>query len=408
MKILFLTSEGFDTPNSTNHLAETLLEDFLKRGIEVHSITSHKTGTYDDIPASLLKYTSAGFSYDIVNRENIDKNNFVKRYLDEIKYAFRARKIWIKHKGEYDAVLLQSNPNSVINAILLKALKCPIVLNLYDVFPGHAMSIGVIKNKLIYNVFRFMQKILYKKCKYIVAMSEDMKQQLLEEKVPDEKVKVIRNWFDDDIFEPIPREENEFFKKYGLDTSKFYVQFAGLLGYVFDYNMYLDVAEKLKDHPDIVFQLIGDGNQRAVIDEQIAERGITNILRYPWQPLDIIAHVYSACDIGIIPLKPGVIGNGIPSKACQLMAARRVVLNSVEKSEYTDTFEEYDMGENVTDHNAQSVVDRILYLYENRERREVIGENACKYAYDNYSRKKNTAQFVDLMLSLVPEDKKEG
>ena len=181
------------------------------------------------------------------------------------------------------------------------------------------------------------------------------------------------------------------------------MQFAGLLGYVFDYEMYLSVAEKLADHPEIAFQLIGDGNQRAVIDAEIEKRGIKNIIRLPWQPLEIIAHVYSACDIGIIPLKPGVIGNGIPSKACQLMAAKRVILNSVEKSEYTDTFEEYDMGENVTDHDPETVAARILYLYENRERRAEIGENACKYAYDNYSRKKNTAQFADLMLSLQGE-----
>ena len=130
MKILFLTSEGFDTPNSTNHLAETLLEDFVKRGIEVHSITSHKTGTYDDIPASLLKYVGSGFSYDIVHRDIIDKNNFVKRYLDEIKYAFQARKVWIKHKGEYDAVLLQSNPNSIegsLSRILCTPLKPPLL-----------------------------------------------------------------------------------------------------------------------------------------------------------------------------------------------------------------------------------------------------------------------------------------
>jgi colanic acid biosynthesis glycosyl transferase WcaI len=398
MKILFLTSEGFDTPNSTNHLAETLLEDLLKCGIEVHSITSHKTGTYSDIPDALLAYDK--FSYDIVNRDIIDKNNFVKRYIDEVKYAFRARKIWKKHKKSYDAVLLQSNPNSVVNAVLLSSLKKPIVLNLYDVFPGHAMSIGVIKNKLVFNVLRIIQKVLYRKCKYIVAMSDDMKKQLIDEKVPDEKVKVIRNWFDDDIFEPIPREENEFFKKYELDPSKFYVQFAGLLGYVFDYKMYIDVAERLADHPEIVFTLIGDGTQRAVVDEEIEKRGIKNILRYPWQPLEIIAHVYSACDIGIIPLKPGVIGNGIPSKACQLMAARRVILNSVEKSEYTDTFEEYDMGENVTDHSAESVANRILYLYENKERRDIIGENARRYAYEHYSRKKNTAQFAELLLSL--------
>lgn len=401
MKILFLTSEGFDTPNSTNHLTETLLEDLLKSGIEVHSISSHKTGQYADIPATLLQYS--GFTYDIVNRDNINKNNFVKRYLDEIGYALRARKIWKQHKKSYDAVLLQSNPNSVFNAVLLSRLKKPIVLNLYDVFPGHAMSIGVIKNKLVYHALRLLQKVLYRKCRYIVAMSEDMKEQLLLEKVPDEKVKVIRNWFDDDIFDPIDRKDNAFFKKYELDPDKFYVQYAGLLGYVFDYKMYIDVAEKLADNPNIAFQLIGDGNQRAVIYEELEKRNLPNVTCFPWQPLDIIAHVYSACDVGIIPLKPGVIGNGIPSKACQLMAARRVILNSVEQSEYTDTFDRYDMGVNVTDHDAQSVADQILALYENQERRAEIGENACRYAYENYSRKKNTAQFVELMRSAASE-----
>ena len=64
MKILFLTSEGFDTPNSINHLCATLLEDILKSGIEVYSISSHKSGQYSDIPECLLNYEN--FSYDII------------------------------------------------------------------------------------------------------------------------------------------------------------------------------------------------------------------------------------------------------------------------------------------------------------------------------------------------------
>ena len=397
MKILFLTSEGFDTPNSINHLCTTLLEDALKSGIEVHSISSHKSGQYADIPEVLLKYPN--FTYDIIQRKNVNKNNFVKRYLDEIKYAFQAKKIWKKQRHTYDAVLLQSNPNSVVNAVLLGSLKKPIILNLYDVFPGHAMSIGVIKNKFVYNVLRVIQKVLYRKCKYIVAMSEDMKKQLLVEKVPDEKIVVINNWFDDEIFKQIPRGENAFFQKYNLDEKKFYVQFAGLLGYVFDYKMYVDVAEKLRNHPEIAFHLIGDGNQKQIILDEIERRGLTNIQYFPWQPLDIIAHVYSACDIGIIPLKPGVIGNGIPSKACQLMAAQRTILNSVEESSYTELFEEYQMGINVVNHDVQEVADQILRLYQDPQLRSEIGKNAHEYAWEHYSRQKNTAKFIDLIRS---------
>lgn len=399
MKVLFLTSEGFDTPNSNNHLCETLLEDMLKAGIEVHSISSHKTGTYDDIPGQLKKYKN--FSYDIIKRKSVNRNNFIKRYIDEAEYAFSARKIWKKKKKEYDAVLLQSNPNSVINAVLIKqSIKKPIVLNLYDVFPGHAMAIGVIKNKFIFNTLRFIQKILYRKCTYIAAMSEDMKKQLLDEGVPDEKVVVINNWFDNSVFKTIERSENKFFKKYNLETNKFYVQFAGLLGYVFDYKMYLDVAQLMEKDKDVEFLLIGDGNRKAVILEEIKNRKISNIKYFPWQPLDIIADVYSACDVGIIPLKPGVIGNGIPSKACQLMAAKRVILNSVEESDYTKLFDKYDMGVNVSNHSPNDVAEAIRKLKDNPERCREIGENAHKYSYEHYSRDKNTEKFIELFLSL--------
>jgi hypothetical protein len=68
-----------------------------------------------------------------------------------------------------------------------RSIKKPIILNLYDVFPGHAMSIGVIRNRFVFNVLRLIQKVLYKKCKYIVAMSEDMKLQLMNEKVDEKK-----------------------------------------------------------------------------------------------------------------------------------------------------------------------------------------------------------------------------
>jgi len=404
MKILFLTSEGFDTPNSINHLCETLLEDSLKAGLEVHSISSHKTGQYDDIPKSLLNYE--GFSYDIIHRKNINKNNFVKRYLDEVNYAWKARKIWKKHKKEYDAVLLQSNPNSVINAVLLSSLKVPIILNLYDVFPGHAMSIGVIKNKLVFHALRILQKLLYRKCTYIVAMSEDMKVKLLEEKVPEKKVKVIHNWFDDHAFVPISREENLFFKKYDLPTDRFYVQFAGLLGYVFDYKMYVDVAEKLADEKDVSFLLIGDGNQKKVVYDEIEKRRLKNIICLPWQPLDLIAHVYNACDVGIIPLKQGVIGNGIPSKACQLMAAKRVILNSVEESDYTRLFDQYKMGVNVTDYRPEAVAEKILYLKDHPEECAEIGEHAAAYSREHYSRAKNTKRFVELIETAVKEKRK--
>ncbi len=400
MKILMLTSEDFSTPNSNNHLSLTLIEDMLADGLEVYLICRGKTKSNgsEGIPSQLKD--NKGFSFDIVKMPRINKNRFVKRYFDGIKYAYRAMTRWIRHR-DIDAVLLQSNPNSIFSAVFLRMLlRRPIIYNVYDIFPGHAHKIGVIKSALLFKFFCDIQKILYSLCTRLVAMSEDMKQALEEQGVKSEKITVISNWFDTDLFYMKSCEENKFIKKYSITKGKFYVQFAGVLGYVFDYDMFISVAQLLMPYKDIEFLLIGDGNLRDAVLREIEIRGVTNIRYYPWQPLDIIADVYSACSVGIIPLKKGVIGNGVPSKACQLMACGRVVLNIVEQSNYSRMFDSENIGISVTDYNPKTVRDKIVYLFNNPEISKKMGMNARNYAFANFTREKNTKKFVKLFREL--------
>lgn len=403
MNIMLLTSEGFDTPNSINHLLIALSEDILKAGHHLHMVYSHKTGVYEDTPKQLLGYTKLKTS--IVKRKVINKNNFIRRYFDEIMFSFSAYKAWKVFKDQIDVVVLQSNPCSLYHAVLLRLfMRKPIVFNLYDIFPGHAYDIGVIKSRFIYHLFRFIQKPLYRLCTYIVAMSEDMRIKLIAEKIPEAKIKVVNNWFDDIAFGEIPREKNKFFTKYGLDQNLFYVQFAGLLGYVFDYEMFINTAKLLESETRIKFLLIGDGNLKEKVIDTIQELDVKNILYFPWQPLDIIADVYNACDIGFIPLKEGVIGNGIPSKACQLMAAGKVILNSVEKSDYGDLFIDNRMGVTITTRNAKEIAKAIWDLSLNPTLCEELGRNAQAYSYQNFSRSENTKRFIRVIEESVTSD----
>ncbi len=398
MNILFLTCEGFDTPNANNHLSETLLEDMLAAGFGVYLVGSCAGGGC--VPPALRR--QKGFSCDFVKRDKIEKNRFIRRYFNGVKFAFQAKKKWSKHKDSIDAVLLQSNPNSVYSALLLRLfLKKPIVYNVYDVFPGHAHKIGVIKNRFVFEVFRWLQKLQYALCTKIVAMSEDMRAALMAQGVRADKIEVILNWYDTGLFGEIPAGKNRFIEKYNLPANKFTVQFAGTLGYVFDYDMFLSVADLLKEYTDILFLLIGDGSVKDIVLREIERRGCQNVRYFPWQPLELVVDVYSACDIGIIPLKKGVIGNGVPSKACQLMACGRVVLNVVEPSAYSRIFERYQIGVSVTDYNPRTVSDKILELYRDRYQVDMIGRNARQYAHRYYTREANTEKFIKLFTELL-------
>ena len=120
MKIMYLTAEGFDSPNPNNQLAMTMIDDFLTADIGVYLVQSHKKGIYPDIPDIFLNRD--GFTYDIIDRPVIDKTNFIRRYLDELSYLWRAKNVWKRKKADIDIVLLQSNPTSVFYIWLLRKI----------------------------------------------------------------------------------------------------------------------------------------------------------------------------------------------------------------------------------------------------------------------------------------------
>lgn len=396
MKILYITAEGFDTPNPNNQMAEVMIRDFLQSGHSVHLIQSHRKGVNPDIPHSLEG--KLNFTVDTINRNVVDKTNFIKRYLNDVKYAFSAMKYWKKVK-DADVIYLQSNPTILYPMILLRLFKrkLPIVYSIYDVFPGHAYDIGVIGSRFIYNVLRIMQKPCYHMATAITVLSEDMKSKVVEQGTKSESVYVVPAWYDVKTAREIPVEENRFLQKYNIHKDKFIVQFAGTIGYVFNYKTVIELAKRLQNEKDIVLQMIGDGNVKEQFVSEAKENGLDNIQFYPLQPVEIVPDVYSASDIALIPLKKGVIGNGVPSKAPILMACNRVIVNAVESdSEYAKMYAENDMGVAVDVTDYDGLAKAIIALRNSPEDRQRMAINAHKFGEEHYSSTLSTAKLMSI------------
>ena len=133
MKILFITAEGFDTPNPNNQMAEVMINDFLNNGFSVHLIQSHRKGINPDIPHSLIGREN--FIVDTISRKVVDKSNFVARYIDDVKYHFKSLKFWKKVKY-IDVIYLQSNPTIYFPMFLLKVFKknIPIIYSISCIY----------------------------------------------------------------------------------------------------------------------------------------------------------------------------------------------------------------------------------------------------------------------------------
>ena len=392
-----------EKPSPSWHLMKALLEDTLKAGISVHAIQRHYTEPVYDTPFPKEILEHPNFTYSQIESEEVDKKAFVKRYLGGIGYARRAKKEMKKH-NDFDMVFVQSAPTSLfyLNAARSCAKKRPVIYNSQDMFPGSAITSGVMKKKWMQNIFYFLQKFAYKKATIITAISEDMKLKLMEQGVSEDKIRVIVNWYDDAAVREIPWAENRFVSKYELSKDKFYVQYAGTMGNVFNHKIILDVAERLKDYPDIELQMIGNGVNREPFEKSAAERGLSNIVFYPLQPQDTVADVYSACSVCLIPLKEGVIGNSVPSKAGLLMACGRVIVNSVDKdSDYYAIFERENIGRSAGCDDPYLLAEHIIYYYKNPDIRRESGERAKEYGGKYYSRTYNTEKYTSLFKEML-------
>lgn len=385
-------------------MAEVMLNDFLNAGHEVHLIQSSKKKIFSLIPDSLKD--KSRFSHETIDRKNIDRTNFIKRYLNEVHYTFQALKRWIKYRNA-DVIYVQSNPVSVFTLILLKLFKpkTPIVYSIYDVFPGHAFDIGIIKNKAVYNCLKFIQWPSYKIASAIIVLSTDMKRIVERLGARSSKIHIVPAWYDVRNTREIADSDNQFMKKYGITRDKYIVQFAGTIGYVFNYKTIIELAKRLKEHNDIELHMIGDGNVKEQFVKESTGLGLDNIKFYPLQPTKLVPDVYSAADICIIPLMKGVIGNGVPSKTAILMACHRVILSSVEQdSDYAKMFSEKNMGVSVEIEDYDKLAEAVLRLKDKPETVKLMTQNAYEYGRTTYTSVVGTKLILDVFHSVA--DKK--
>lgn len=406
MKMLYIASvDFFEKPNPSFHLMKSMLDDLLEAGFEVFFIGIAKKNVEKHIPGDLL--SNDLFHYDLITLPYVEKSAFISRYVQGYVYSKKVKRKAAKIIDNVDFIFVQSSPTVFYTIKFLRKLtKKPIVYNVQDMFPGSSIASGVLKNHFLQNYFFNKQKKTYDNSDVIVAISNDMKQKLLEQGVNEKKIHVIVNWFDDKTVHEVSWEENRFVKKFNLSKEKFYVQYAGTMGYVFDYKMVLNVAECLKEEKDIVFQMIGEGSQKNAFVSEANNRGLTNIQFLPLQPQEMVSDVYSACSICLIPLKKGIIGNSVPSKVGLLMQCKRAIVTSADKdSDYNKMINLNGIGFAKASDDVEGVVRAILTLRKNEDLRISMGQKGYKYGHTLYSRSKNMEKYITLFESLINYDK---
>jgi len=109
---------------------------------------------------------------------------------------------------------------------------------------------------------------------HFITVSGELKEKLVSQGVPEEKITVIYNGIVIEEFNPARKAGNTR-RKYGLDASAPLVGIVARLHPVKGHRFFLEAArEVLQQRPDVRFLVIGDGPLRSSLEELAAQLGI--------------------------------------------------------------------------------------------------------------------------------------
>ncbi len=159
----------------------------------------------------------------------------------------------------------------------------------------------------------------------VVALDSFMAERVRGRWQLDDNLAVLPPWAHEDHVAPVPHAENPFRTRHGLQGKRV-VMYSGNLSPVHPVDTILQAARELREDPRLAFVFIGEGGQRAAVEEAVRRDRLERVLLLPYQPLHDLRYSLSAADVHLVSMGSNMVGIVHPCKVYGAMAAARPVL----------------------------------------------------------------------------------
>ena len=273
-----------------------------------------------------------------------------------------------------------------------------------DLHPESAITTGVIRDKaplarLLYAIERWA----YRSADRVNVLTPAFREDLLRRGVcPDEKILVVPNGADLDIFQPGPRE-NALRKELGWG-DRFVVMYAGAHGRANAIGQLVETARRLRDRPDILIATVGDGPERARHEQVARESGLDNIMFCGAQPKARMKDVVNACDVGAAVLQDNPTFRTVyPNKVFDYMACARPTLLAIDGAARRLVCDEARAGVFATPEDPEAIAEAIRKLADDPQGRAEMGRRGRAWVVANASRESLATRYLEAMREVLGE-----
>jgi glycosyltransferase involved in cell wall biosynthesis len=323
------------------------------------------------------------------------KPDFVRRLTNYFSFVLSSATFGSFLLERPDYLLVESPPLFLgLAGLWLSRLKrTRLIFNVSDLWPESAVRLGVLRSDgLAYRMSERLEAFCYRKAWLVTGQSESIIENIAE-RFPGRRTFHLSNGVDTQIFSPDRQARST--RSLLTSNGESIVMYAGLHGLAQGLDQVVDAAEALRAQSGFQFVMIGDGPVKKTLQEQTAQRNLTNLRFFDPLPAHEIPALLGAADIILVPLKTHIPG-AVPSKLYEAMATGRPVV-LVASGEAAQIVRKYQAGIVVEPGDGAGLVQALRTLSEQPNLRKEMGENGRRAAEQHFDRTKIVARFIDYL-----------
>jgi glycosyltransferase involved in cell wall biosynthesis len=269
---------------------------------------------------------------------------------------------WHLRRQRADIIFVYA-PSPILQAlpaILLGRLwRRPVVLWVQDLWPESLSATGYVKNKIVLAAVAAVVRFIYHHVQLLLVQSEAFIE-TVRQLAGATPVIYHPNSADECFAEPLGEVATPDIP--ALDGG-FVVMFTGNLGTAQAVDVIVEVAELLKEMLDIRFVILGDGSRKAWMEEQVKQRGLTNLHLAGRFPMETMPGLMRRADALLVTLaSQPIFAQTVPSKVQAYLACGKPIVASLD-GEGARLVVQAGAGLAVPAEDAASLADAIVKLY---------------------------------------------
>lgn len=406
MRILYVSQYFPPEMGAPSARVHELSREWVKLGHDVSVLTgfaNHPTG-----------HKAAKDKWRITRREGIDGIDVVRSYIwatpnrgtvrRMMSYAsFMASATFIGSiRISRPDVVVATSPQllcALAGYVLALRFRVPFVMEVRDLWPESILAVQAMNDNRVIRGLKGLAHFLYSHATRIVTVGQGYRQEIHERYgIALDRMDVVPNGIDTELFVPGPRD-NEVRREYGWG-DKFVVLYVGTHGMAHALHIVIDAADALAERTDILFALVGEGAEKEKLRRIAGEKSLTNVQFIDHQPKERVPLFYSACDVGLVPLRNTPLFQSVlPSKIFEYLGMAKPILLSVD-GEARKLVEDGQAGWYVPPEDAPALCEAVLHAFRQRDLLTSMGTRGREFVLRHYDRRMLAARYLSLLTSV--------